>query len=204
MIEKVEPSVANKPMLLFPKRTRQTRPKKAQQEETNDETEKQHQDGPLLEEEEPAEEETDKHAQSLLEAAAALQSSRTDAERKQLQRKEEEARILREASKVQTNALQAASELAQGLVYTEPMPSTWTVPRYILAQGEEVWEKTRKEWHMEVEGFDIPPPLKRFKDMKFPKPLLDALEEKNIKRPTPIQMQGLPVALAGRDMIGES
>ena len=144
----------------------------------------------------------EKPVQSLLEAAAALQSSRTDVERKELQRKEEEARILKEASKVQTNALQAASDLAKGLVYTEPMPSTWTVPRYILAQGEEVWEKTRKEWHMEVEGFDIPPPLKRFKDMKFPRPLLEALEEKNIKRPTPIQMQGLPVALAGRDMVG--
>lgn len=144
----------------------------------------------------------EEHVESLLEAAAALQSSRTDVERKEASRKQEEARILREASKVQTNALQAASELASGLVYTEPMPSTWTVPRYILEQGEQVWEKTRKEWHMEVEGFDIPPPLKRFKDMKFPKPLLEALEEKNIKRPTPIQMQGLPVALAGRDMVG--
>ena len=141
-------------------------------------------------------------AQSLLESAAALQSTRTDAQRANLHRQEEEARILKEASKVQTNALQAASELASGLVYTEPMPSTWTVPRYILKQGQEVWEQTRKEWHMEVEGSDIPPPMKRFKDMKFPKPLLDALEEKNIKRPTPIQMQGLPVALAGRDMVG--
>lgn len=145
---------------------------------------------------------TEQHVESLLEAAAVLQSSRTEAQRREASRKEEEARILREASKVQTNALQAASELASGLVYTEPMPSTWTVPRYILKQGEQVWEKTRKEWHMEVEGFDIPPPLKRFKDMKLPKPLLEALEEKNIKRPTPIQMQGLPVALAGRDMVG--
>lgn len=157
---------------------------------------------PGQEQEEESKQESEMHAQSLLEAAAALQSTRTDAERQELQRKEEETRILKEASKVQTNALQAASELAKGVVYMEPMPSTWTVPRYILAQGEEVWEKTRKEWHMEVEGFDIPPPLKRFKDMKFPKPLLEALEEKKIKRPTPIQMQGLPVALAGRDMVG--
>jgi ATP-dependent RNA helicase DDX41 len=28
------------------------------------------------------------------------------------------------------------------------------------------------------------------------------LESKGIKKPTPIQMQGLPVALSGRDMIG--
>jgi len=44
--------------------------------------------------------------------------------------------------------------------------------------------------------------MKSFADMKLPKPILDYLDERNIKRPTPIQMQGLPVALAGRDMVG--
>jgi ATP-dependent RNA helicase DDX41 len=180
------------------------RHKQESQQETDavESTTKQHVEEEELNQEETPKEANEQHVESLLEAAAALQSSRTEGERKEASRKQEEARILREASKVQTNALQAASELASGLVYTEPMPSTWTVPRYILEQGEQVWEKTRKEWHMEVEGFDVPPPLKRFKDMKFPKPLLEALEEKNIKRPTPIQMQGLPVALAGRDMVG--
>ena len=38
--------------------------------------------------------------------------------------------------------------------------------------------------------------------MKFPKPIMNVLQAKGIKRPTPIQMQGLPVALAGRDMVG--
>jgi ATP-dependent RNA helicase DDX41 len=139
---------------------------------------------------------------SLLDQAAALQNSLTEQEREEMSRKEEENRILREASQVQTNALQAASEVASGKVYTKPMPSTWTVPRYILAQGEESWTQIRKQWHMEVEGNDIPPPMKRFKDMKFPSPILALLTSKNIQRPTPIQMQGLPVALAGRDMVG--
>mmetsp|Transcript_20077 Transcript_20077/g.28450 ORF Transcript_20077/g.28450 Transcript_20077/m.28450 type:complete len:712 (+) Transcript_20077:112-2247(+) len=147
-------------------------------------------------------ESTTVQVESLLEQAAALQSSLTDEQRQQQQRKEEEARILKEASQVQTNALQAASELAKGVVYTESMPSSWTVPRYILEQGEEVWNKVRQEWHMEVEGIDIPPPLKRFRDMKFPLPIIERLNEMNVKRPTPIQMQGLPVALAGRDMVG--
>jgi ATP-dependent RNA helicase DDX41 len=71
-----------------------------------------------------------------------------------------------------------------------------------LDQGEEAWEKIRKEWHMEVEGNNIPPPCKRFVDMKLPAPILATLEAKSIKRPTPIQVQGLPVALASRDMIG--
>jgi ATP-dependent RNA helicase DDX41 len=117
-------------------------------------------------------------------------------------RQNEEARILREASKVQANALQAASELATGVQYNRPMPSTWKPPRYILEQGPARWQAVRDEWHMVVEGTQIPPPLKRFVDMKFPPPILEVLNSKGIKKPTPIQMQGLPVALAGRDMVG--
>mmetsp|Transcript_18958 Transcript_18958/g.47034 ORF Transcript_18958/g.47034 Transcript_18958/m.47034 type:complete len:689 (-) Transcript_18958:1929-3995(-) len=143
-----------------------------------------------------------KKVESLLESATALQEALTEEERAEKLRNEEESRIMKEASKVQTNALQAASELAKGIQYTNPMPSTWTCPRYILDQGEESWEKIRKEWHMEVEGVDVPPPCKRFVDMKFAPPILEVLKRKGIKKPTPIQMQGLTVALAGRDLIG--
>jgi superfamily II DNA/RNA helicase len=38
--------------------------------------------------------------------------------------------------------------------------------------------------------------------MKIPSPLLKFLKSKRIVEPTPIQLQGLPVAFAGRDMIG--
>ena len=38
--------------------------------------------------------------------------------------------------------------------------------------------------------------------MRFPQPVIDALSNNGIKRPTPIQVQGIPVALSGRDMIG--
>ncbi len=141
-------------------------------------------------------------AQSLLEQATALKQSLTVSERQALATKEEESRILKEASKVQTNALQAASELAHGVTYTESLPTSWTCPKYILNQGEEVWSKIRKNWHILVEGYDAPPPMKSFADMKFPRPILDFLQGRNIRRPTPIQMQGLPVALAGRDMVG--
>jgi ATP-dependent RNA helicase DDX41 len=87
-------------------------------------------------------------------------------------------------------------------VYTKSMPSTWTVPKAILAQGEIAWQRIRDEWHMEVKGENVPPPLKRFVDCKFPSPVMDCLNSKGIKKPTPIQIQGLPVALAGRDMVG--
>mmetsp|Transcript_27351 Transcript_27351/g.41182 ORF Transcript_27351/g.41182 Transcript_27351/m.41182 type:complete len:678 (+) Transcript_27351:114-2147(+) len=148
------------------------------------------------------EEENENAAQTLLEQAAALKQSLTSSEREALAKKEEENRILKEASKVQTNALQAASELAQGVVYTESLPTSWTCPRHILEQGEATWNKMRKNWHILVEGYDCPPPMKSFTDMKFPRPIVDFLHGRNIRRPTPIQMQGLPVALSGRDMVG--
>ena len=56
--------------------------------------------------------------------------------------------------------------------------------------------------HILVEGYNIPPPIGNFEDMKFPKPIIKQLQSKGIKKPTPIQAQGLPVILAGRDMIG--
>lgn len=51
-------------------------------------------------------------------------------------------------------------------------------------------------------GDKVPPPIPSFKDMKLPPPILEYLKEKKIKSPTPIQLQGIPVGFAGRDMIG--
>lgn len=48
----------------------------------------------------------------------------------------------------------------------------------------------------------MPPVLANFREMKFPASILQYLEQQGIKHPTPIQMQGLPVVLSGRDMIG--
>jgi len=149
-----------------------------------------------------AEAEVNEAAQTLLEQASKLRHTLTIEERAKLSRQEEENRILREASKIQTNALQAASERAHGIIYTESLPTSWRCPRHIVQHGEQEWNKIRKNWHILVEGDDCPPPIKSFADMTFPKPILTFLEQKNVRRPTPIQMQGLPVALSGRDLVG--
>ena len=47
-----------------------------------------------------------------------------------------------------------------------------------------------------------PPPIRTFRDMRLPVAIITALKEKGITKPSAIQMQGLPVALSGRDMIG--
>lgn len=70
-----------------------------------------------------------------------------------------------------------------------------------------------------MDGEDIPPPIASFVDMKIPDVMLKYLKSKRIVDPTPIQLQGMPVALvlslviglhlissshrfSGRDMIG--
>lgn len=57
---------------------------------------------------------------------------------------------------------------------------------------ESVHEETRHKLRILVEGEDVPPPVKTFKEMKLHKGLLAALKERNIRKPTPIQVQGIP------------
>ncbi|CAG8549840.1 10005_t:CDS:10 [Paraglomus occultum] len=123
-------------------------------------------------------------------------SAKTDA-----QKKLEEEKAIMEAV-AQRKLLASDRELAKGIIYTEPMKTTWKPPRYILEKSEKDHDNVRQKYHIYVDGEDIPPPIKDFKSMKFPRAILNFLKSKGISKPTPIQLQGLPVALAGRDMIG--
>ncbi|KAG9225966.1 hypothetical protein CCMSSC00406_0006412 [Pleurotus cornucopiae] len=93
-------------------------------------------------------------------------------------------------------------ELATGVQYTEPLKSSWRPPRYIRERTEEQHEKIREKHHILVDGENIPPPIEHFQDMKIPGSILDFLKTKRIIDPTPIQLQGIPTAFAGRDLIG--
>lgn len=98
--------------------------------------------------------------------------------------------------------LMSVRELAKGIQYHEPMVTGWKPPTAVRHMSENECEAIRKQWHILVEGESIPPPIKNFKDMRLPEPILKKLKAKGIVQPTPIQVQGLPVVLSGRDMIG--
>lgn len=98
--------------------------------------------------------------------------------------------------------LMSVRELAKGITYTEPLLTGWKPPLPIRRMSKKACDIIRKQWHIIVDGEDIPPPIKNFKDMRFPEPILKKLKAKGIVQPTPIQVQGLPVILSGRDMIG--
>mgnify|MGYP006131965281 FL=1 len=113
---------------------------------------------------------------------------------------EEEAAILKQIT--EKKALMSVSELSKDVTYTSSIITGWKPPTHIRQLTEEQKEQLRDQWHIIVEGVDVPAPIKTFKEMKFPKPVIDELNRKGITRPTPIQIQGLPAILSGRDVIG--
>ena len=116
-------------------------------------------------------------------ASAAKESDRE----KQLK---EEEKIL--ASLAESKALLSFNELAKGIQYFDPIKTSWRVPRCILNLPKERHDEVRQATGIQIDGEDVPPPIASFKDMKFPKCIINALKEKGISRPTPIQIQGLP------------
>ena len=105
------------------------------------------------------------------------------------------------------SALKSVKELATGVDLGRLPPSGWK-PRARLrlgpgaARAAAAAASLREANRIMVDGADAPPPVPSFADAKLPRPLLEALAGKGITRPSPIQMQGLPVALSGRDLIG--
>jgi hypothetical protein len=79
--------------------------------------------------------------------------------------------------------------------HASPFPVS-PLPSFLCLQA------VRDQFYIICEGTHLPPPIPNFPDMKFPPAILKTLETKGIKKPTPIQMQGTPAILAGRDIIG--
>ena len=104
----------------------------------------------------------------------------------------------------QERALVSDQQLAEGTIYDKPLQKNWKPPSWIIDRGDKYAKDVRKRLGILVDGQGCPPPCKRFRDMKIPACLISALKRKGINTPTPIQMQGIPAAFTGRDMIGIS
>lgn len=132
----------------------------------------------------------------------ALRASGIVEETEEEKRRKIEAELYAQVVQQQKNALTSAKEAAEGTRYTESLRTDWRPLARARALSADACAELRKKWHILVDGEDIPPPIASFKDMRFPAPILAALAAKKIARPTPVQVQGIPVALSGRDMIG--
>ncbi|KAL3156968.1 DEAD-box ATP-dependent RNA helicase 20 [Trebouxia sp. C0009 RCD-2024] len=60
--------------------------------------------------------------------------------------------------------------------------------------------RARREIH--IEGHDVPKPVTTFEEASFPEYVLTEVNKAGFTEPTPIQCQGWPMALLGRDLIG--
>ncbi|KAL4647862.1 putative ATP-dependent RNA helicase DDX17 [Arapaima gigas] len=63
-------------------------------------------------------------------------------------------------------------------------------------------EDFRRKKEITVRGTGCPKPVTAFHQANFPQYVMDVLVQQNFKEPTPIQAQGFPLALSGRDMVG--
>ncbi|KAJ2920931.1 hypothetical protein H1R20_g16168, partial [Candolleomyces eurysporus] len=175
-------------------RSGRERPKKPQDDAEEKEQE--------LKEEELRREKARRERTLLLEAQEVHKKKAAEDAKKTVEEKAEEADAeILEAIKSRRK-LASDMELAKGIKYTESLQTSWRPPRFIRERTEEQHRKLRDKYHIIVEGDDIPPPIESFRDMKVPQPILDYLKSKKITSPTPIQLQGIPAAFSGRDIIG--
>jgi ATP-dependent RNA helicase DDX5/DBP2 len=87
-----------------------------------------------------------------------------------------------------------------------------TMPKFEKAfyqEQEEVARRTpqeveefRKENDISVTGHDIPKPVTSFDEAGFPPYVMQEVKQQGFTKPTPIQCQGWPMALSGRDVVG--
>jgi ATP-dependent RNA helicase DDX41 len=162
-------------------------------------------DAEYLEAKKRRKEEEKKHEEAkrtLLDKHNEIQQKENEDNRpKNEKQREAEEKLLE--SVTTTGPLISVGELAKGVKYEESIKTGWRPPLHIREMSEADMNKFRKKKGINVEGPEpIPPAIGSFAEMKFPKVLIKAMNAKNIVIPTAIQMQGIPVALSGRDMIG--
>lgn len=126
---------------------------------------------------------------SLVDQTVELIRQHPQKTKQDIQKKEEE-RVMADVLAAQRR-LQSDRELAQGIAYTEVLQTSWSLPSHLKEVDA---AELRKEYLIHVEGENVVPPIATFREMRIVPPLLNYLRKKRgIKKPTPIQMQGLPV-----------
>ncbi|KAG0502422.1 hypothetical protein HPP92_002494 [Vanilla planifolia] len=94
---------------------------------------------------------------------------------------------------------EAASDL-DGLVHFEK--NFYVESSLVAAMAEADVEDYRRKKEITVEGRDVPKPVREFRDVGFPDYVMQEIVKAGFVEPTPIQAQGWPMALKGRDLIG--
>ncbi|XP_022920308.1 probable ATP-dependent RNA helicase DDX17 isoform X2 [Onthophagus taurus] len=85
----------------------------------------------------------------------------------------------------------------------EPFKKDFYVP-HLKVSSRSVYEieDWRRSKEISLKGKNIPEPVLSFDEASFPDYVMSEVRKMGFKAPTPIQSQGWPIALSGRDMVG--
>jgi len=64
------------------------------------------------------------------------------------------------------------------------------------------WRIFKEDFNISTKGGGIPNPIRSWEESELPDWLLNAVKDANYKKPTPVQMQAIPIGLQGRDILG--
>jgi ATP-dependent RNA helicase DDX46/PRP5 len=79
----------------------------------------------------------------------------------------------------------------------------WVEPYELSQLTEEEADLLRLELDgIKVSGKDVPKPVQKWSHCGLTRPILDTIEKLGYDKPTPIQMQALPIIMSGRDVVG--
>ncbi|KAL2131241.1 hypothetical protein VTI74DRAFT_5367 [Chaetomium olivicolor] len=79
----------------------------------------------------------------------------------------------------------------------------WVEPQELSQMTEEEAAELRMELDgIKVSGKNVPKPVQKWSQCGLTRPILDVIDKLGYEKPTPIQMQALPVIMSGRDVIG--
>uniref|UniRef100_A0A0B7AJV1 RNA helicase n=1 Tax=Arion vulgaris TaxID=1028688 RepID=A0A0B7AJV1_9EUPU len=85
----------------------------------------------------------------------------------------------------------------------EPFERNFYTPHEeIESLSDDQVDELRSKLGIKVSGLSPPHPVSSFAHFGFDEALLGAVRKSEYTKPTPIQAQGIPVAMSGRDMIG--
>mmetsp|Transcript_23352 Transcript_23352/g.29312 ORF Transcript_23352/g.29312 Transcript_23352/m.29312 type:complete len:179 (+) Transcript_23352:135-671(+) len=74
----------------------------------------------------------------------------------------------------------------------------------VTSRSDQESNAWRQQHQIQIQGQGIPKPCLSFEEASMPEYILSEVMKLGFKAPTPIQSQGWPMALLGRDMVGIS
>lgn len=108
-------------------------------------------------------------------------------------------------AKLQSNRAKNPGQLLEKPKWEElpPFPKDFHKPhKNALARTEQDVAEYRHSVQITVSGNRVPHPDQSFEEVNFPEYIVREMMKQGFQSPTPIQSQGWPIALSGRNMVG--